>query len=234
MAFDLVPLGVVQAALADREIAHFVGREKRLRRPIERQIGALRPRLQILEAPVRQDAGLVGLEHHLQEPIQFVQLLLVRRFELLGEALVTCLAIGLEKLGPLAPELALRRAPDERVAVTHQPQIGRVQFLRLDEHLLAHADLAKVVQQGRIADLFQLFARERHVTKWTIAGAVDDLREPHGHPRHASAVTIRRDRKSTRLNSSHVAISYAVFCLKKKKKKKSQTKHNIKKKKKKI
>src|SRR5690625_5767304 len=28
---------------------------------------------------------------------------------------------------------------------------------------------------------------------------------------------IRIDRKSTRLNSSHVAISYAVFCLKKKK-----------------
>src|SRR5579884_4461304 len=28
----------------------------------------------------------------------------------------------------------------------------------------------------------------------------------------------RRDRKSTRLNSSHVAISYAVFCLKKKNK----------------
>src|SRR6266498_4529694 len=30
----------------------------------------------------------------------------------------------------------------------------------------------------------------------------------------------RSDRKSTRLNSSHVRISYAVFCLKKKKKKK--------------
>src|SRR5256886_13485376 len=30
----------------------------------------------------------------------------------------------------------------------------------------------------------------------------------------------RRDRKSTRLNSSHSQISYAVFCLKKKKKKK--------------
>src|SRR5207253_8866109 len=30
-----------------------------------------------------------------------------------------------------------------------------------------------------------------------------------------------RDRKSTRLNSSHVAISYAVFCLKKKKKQSS-------------
>src|SRR5690349_23210063 len=31
------------------------------------------------------------------------------------------------------------------------------------------------------------------------------------------------DRKSTRLNSSHVEISYAVFCLKKKKQNKSQT-----------
>src|SRR5256885_7972657 len=35
---------------------------------------------------------------------------------------------------------------------------------------------------------------------------------PRGAPR------ARRDRKSTRLNSSHLVISYAVFCLKKKKK----------------
>src|SRR5438270_10626718 len=35
----------------------------------------------------------------------------------------------------------------------------------------------------------------------------------------------QRDRKSTRLNSSHSQISYAVFCLKKKKKKKTNTKH---------
>src|SRR2546422_7932537 len=34
-----------------------------------------------------------------------------------------------------------------------------------------------------------------------------------------------RDRKSTRLNSSHGYISYAVFCLKKKKKKTKQTKY---------
>src|SRR6266481_9208779 len=42
------------------------------------------------------------------------------------------------------------------------------------------------------------------------------------------------DRKSTRLNSSHSSISYAVFCLKKKKKKKKQKtiKKKIKKKKK--
>src|SRR3712207_7526904 len=34
--------------------------------------------------------------------------------------------------------------------------------------------------------------------------------------------TIESDRKSTRLNSSHANISYAVFCLKKKKKTSSQ------------
>src|SRR5438045_7522547 len=33
-----------------------------------------------------------------------------------------------------------------------------------------------------------------------------------------------RDRKSTRLNSSHLGISYAVFCLKKKKTKKNNSK----------
>src|SRR5690348_17501175 len=37
--------------------------------------------------------------------------------------------------------------------------------------------------------------------------------QTHRHARRAPA----RDRKSTRLNSSHPSISYAVFCLKKKK-----------------
>src|SRR5690606_41542129 len=60
-----------------------------------------------------------------------------------------------------------------------------------------------------------------------LGGAVDDLppvvrrrappageRLPGGHHR-VPGVLARGDRKSTRLNSSHVKISYAVFCLKK-------------------
>src|SRR5690349_22088756 len=54
--------------------------------------------------------------------------------------------------------------------------------------------------------------------------------EAHGHelrPRSSPEEFLyvgrgRRDRKSTRLNSSHVEISYAVFCLKKKKKQKTK------------
>src|SRR3712207_7260024 len=49
---------------------------------------------------------------------------------------------------------------------------------------------------------------------------------PHGHNAPVAGIAIDddreahalRDRKSTRLNSSHANISYAVFCLKKKKK----------------
>src|SRR2546426_11101108 len=50
--------------------------------------------------------------------------------------------------------------------------------------------------------------------------------EDSRHPRHlrrrhreAARALRSRDRKSTRLNSSHLVISYAVFCLKKKKQK---------------
>src|SRR5690554_7025689 len=39
-----------------------------------------------------------------------------------------------------------------------------------------------------------------------------------GHLQNIIVATDDEDRKSTRLNSSHVRISYAVFCLKKKKK----------------
>src|SRR6478752_8949516 len=50
---------------------------------------------------------------------------------------------------------------------------------------------------------------------------ISHARSPRARPLHAAGGTRRarrRDRKSTRLNSSHGYISYAVLCLKKKKK----------------
>src|SRR5690606_41164251 len=53
-----------------------------------------------------------------------------------------------------------------------------------------------------------------------VRGAAAGGRAPGGQPQHRHAgahrAQPRRDRKSTRLNSSHVKISYAVFCLKEK------------------
>src|SRR2546426_9032210 len=73
---------------------------------------------------------------------------------------------------------------------------------------LFRSDVAEVVDLARRAarevedQLDRLFGEDRR-------GAVGHL-QPMRH--------VGGDRKSTRLNSSHLVISYAVFCLKKKKK----------------
>src|SRR5436309_4589330 len=53
-----------------------------------------------------------------------------------------------------------------------------------------------------------------------LVGAQADLDAPASSRSSIPAAGGSSDRKSTRLNSSHVKISYAVFCLKKKNKKK--------------
>src|SRR5215467_15403833 len=63
-------------------------------------------------------------------------------------------------------------------------------------------------------DALPIFPGARRYRRLRICPAGSHARNtrPHG-----------KDRKSTRLNSSHLVISYAVFCLKKKKKKKTKT-----------
>src|SRR3712207_8847976 len=58
----------------------------------------------------------------------------------------------------------------------------------------------------------------------TIAAAMPVIRQAivAQGPRVKDQDAFERDRKSTRLNSSHANISYAVFCLKKKKKHRKQ------------
>src|SRR3989454_10168000 len=74
-----------------------------------------------------------------------------------------------------------------------------------------HSDLREFAERGSV---------ERRAT-----GREDDhqrfvIHRPHANAAGVSGITVplQGDRKSTRLNSSHLVISYAVFCLKKKKK----------------
>src|SRR5437660_5753494 len=70
------------------------------------------------------------------------------------------------------------------------------------------------------ADLDRLHGRQGRGDQGDLrAEAAAEQEEDTGNAAHAG-----EDRKSTRLNSSHVAISYAVFCLKKKKKTKQEEK----------
>src|SRR3712207_7181856 len=87
-------------------------------------------------------------------------------------------------------------------------------------------DLHEQIRQGREvalaevrdgAEVRTVQARDRHDIDPLLTGAGELAGGVE-----AAAVAV--DRKSTRLNSSHANISYAVFCLKKKKKKKQPTK----------
>src|SRR5258707_6749519 len=65
--------------------------------------------------------------------------------------------------------------------------------------------------------LFRSHAHSRVAARYARAAALLGKVEP------VEQALFQKDRKSTRLNSSHANISYAVFCLKKKKKKAADT-----------
>src|SRR2546422_8497091 len=81
---------------------------------------------------------------------------------------------------------------------------------------LAGADV-----RGRLA---AEFGGDAGVDADTALQAVHDARREHGRVRlDGFELSAGQDRKSTRLNSSHGYISYAVFCLKKKKNQQSHS-----------
>src|SRR5207253_6957111 len=81
-------------------------------------------------------------------------------------------------------------------------------------HLLRHGGLAQAGPEGPGQVIPHLAGAGRHARPVGGPGNAalsDRLEAAPGIGRHG--LPALRDRKSTRLNSSHVAISYAVFCL---------------------
>src|SRR5690554_7419257 len=75
------------------------------------------------------------------------------------------------------------------------------------------------IRDGKIAEVGQDLVRPGKAVDLTGKLVLPGLVDLHVHlrePGQEGKETIATDRKSTRLNSSHVRISYAVFCLKKK------------------
>src|SRR3712207_7414656 len=75
-------------------------------------------------------------------------------------------------------------------------------------YTLSLHDALPIYLLARYVELMQLRFGDRIVVEWAVADAARGARVPF---------LVLQDRKSTRLNSSHANISYAVFCLKKKK-----------------
>src|SRR3712207_7518914 len=82
--------------------------------------------------------------------------------------------------------------------------------------------LSRSIWQGLAAgavgdDDAQALAERLHVRRSVLRGEIKPVGIPLGRPSIFPPRRLQReDRKSTRLNSSHANISYAVFCLKKK------------------
>src|SRR6266496_6092565 len=111
--------------------------------------------------------------------------------------------------GPL-PELP---AAIERLTVTFRELTGKRDRLEGDVNKLRR----RVAEAEAELDQLQLHQLE---LSWRPPQLAEQRLEQYRDKLRAHLAVVRRDRKSTRLNSSHVEISYAVFCLKKKKKKK--------------
>src|SRR5690606_23245354 len=151
-----------------------------------------------------------------------------------------------DRLGELGPENALTRADggnegvDARPVARHDAAARKSRDLveaRLDPgetgDLIDELDNSVVVKaddeiDGGLGDSLQAVPNPFNAVHGgaecvphladRVADLVErglDARVPHAGDHGAQALP-RLDRKSTRLNSSHVKISYAVFCLKKK------------------
>src|SRR5690625_6073399 len=98
---------------------------------------------------------------------------------------------------PAATEVGAEACGVATTAVQHAPEIGRTSLL-----------LGSMLTHGRSIPVKPIL---------DVAKQYEVLQEiSEGSELESAAERLYPDRKSTRLNSSHVAISYAVFCLKKK------------------
>src|SRR5690625_1934216 len=121
-------------------------------------------------------------------------------------------------------DLASINHPQHRVgSAVHIGRIAATSGNGLTD-VLKHADGLLALNPGirqrarRLLERLILDRRPRRDTLQPLKGVRGFLRVPVETRQHQlPLLLVDRDRKSTRLNSSHVAISYAVFCLKKKK-----------------
>src|SRR5438876_4412917 len=105
---------------------------------------------------------------------------------------------------------------ERTLVITFSPELQRKQIRGIEQHLSKkrraleelHAKLRRSQNPG---------AKGKGYSRESLAKQVRQICAGQHISKILHVVIEKRDRKSTRLNSSHPSISYAVFCLKKKK-----------------
>src|SRR5690606_39448551 len=117
-----------------------------------------------------------------------------------------------EEIGEQADEV-LRRVDDKFYQATpHKIEMAADFVLNIATGVVTFI-VGRTLYSGLTAALGALMTLLGFVPGWIASLGVAGFIWPIAI---AGAITLSLDRKSTRLNSSHVKISYAVFCLKKK------------------
>src|SRR5256885_7169599 len=103
----------------------------------------------------------------------------------------------------------------EKPQKLERPTQGQTLSLRISDALFARLERAKQLMSSKKGDSVST----SEVAKQLLESAREDrfeVADMMAKPTETLLEIRRKDRKSTRLNSSHLVISYAVFCLKKK------------------
>src|SRR2546427_8741342 len=99
--------------------------------------------------------------------------------------------------------------------------IGPMPFERLPFDAETHLADVQMFQQEGFGAIYLIDDDRKAIvetgTSWDANRILNAVRSFGLKPADVDALVVSQDRKSTRLNSSHSQISYAVFCLKKKK-----------------
>src|SRR3712207_235609 len=150
--------------------------------------------------------------HEIVDPLVYAEAAdLIEEHRAAGREIVIGSSSGAEMVEPIGEMLGVDRVVATRLVTVDGRYTGDIEFYAYGENK-AEA-IRRLAAEGGY-DLADCYAYSDSVTDLPLLAAV-------GHPTAVNPDRALRkaalDRKSTRLNSSHANISYAVFCLKKKK-----------------
>ena len=175
---------------------------------------------------ISPDAAAIAHKH--STPEEFLALTADIR-ERFGEQVVG-ITMGLANISELRLKVAKEQADNFRDLIVSYSEDPRVILIKLADRLEVMRSLGMFPHEKwrkKSWEAMNLYAQIAHkLGLYTIKSELEDIALKYLEPKEYEHIVTkleesadeRRDRKSTRLNSSHVSISYAVFCLKKKRK----------------
>ncbi len=179
VGLDLLAVLLGERAFGHRQGDQLLVRQEALLGPAQALEHAPGDFEQPLEASLGEHGGLVALGDEGQQLVDLRQLTGLGLFLPRHQGARLLPVVMLEQAGFFRGVPERGEGADQLEAVLHRAQLVRVELLGLDQHVLAHADLAEVVQQRGVADLLDLLAGEAQCPEFRLGQRIHLLRQGH-------------------------------------------------------